>query len=163
MPKEDDENNSLALFSEVYNSLIGLEGILRLALEKTHAEVKLNTPVTRITPCGGLYLVETPNGTFEANHVVFATNPLIAAGILSGSNNNSELIALLEKFEYKDLIVSMQKPESCYMPSNNKQWEGVNIVVDDDTNMFTFWFGALREAQDGSPLNVFRLLAIWCG
>jgi predicted NAD/FAD-binding protein len=96
-----------------------------------------------------VYQVHTPNGTFAADHVVFATDPHAASAILTaGGTTDPGLIKTLDGFEYVSLPISMQKDGSCWMPPSEANWEPVNTLVDGNGVTFTAWFGRLRQTYD---------------
>jgi predicted NAD/FAD-binding protein len=144
---------------EVYQSRIGLDGILERTLEAAGVVARLNEPVTSVSRNGdGTLQVTTSADVLTADHVVFATDPNIAAAILdAGSFPASDLISALESCEYGDLQISMQNGTPCWMPADTHIWESVNTVVDGDLLAFSVWFGPLRDRYDGAhQIPVFK-------
>jgi len=143
---------------EVYQSLIGLDGVMKRALEAAGVKPRLREPVTAVTRKGTKLQVCTAKEHIVADHVVFATDPNVAAKLLAeGKFPAAKLIASLRKLEYADLPISMQKGGSCWMPGNERYWEAVNTIVDGDKLRFTAWFGPLRKAyRVGKQIPVFK-------
>lgn len=132
---------------EVYQSLIGLDGIMKRALEIAGVTPRLSEPVTAVAKNGDKLRVCTSKEHIDADYVVFATDPQVAAKLLAEGNLPvGALIATLKKLEYADLPISMQKGGSCWMPSDQRYWEAVNTIVDGDKLRFTAWFGPLRKS-----------------
>jgi hypothetical protein len=144
---------------EVYQSKIGLDGVLQRALEAAEVKPRLREGVTAVRKLGsGKIEVCTPKDKIVADHVVFATDPQVAAKILAaGKFPASGLIASLKKCEYDDLPIAMQKGGSCWMPGDKRYWNAVNTVVDGDALYFTAWFGPLRDTYGGGKkIPVFK-------
>jgi predicted NAD/FAD-binding protein len=144
---------------QVYQSRIGLDGVLARALESAGVTPRLNESVTAVLKqANGSLAVETSSETIPADHVVFAIDPQSAAAILiSGAYPAPDLIASLQACEYADLQISMQDGGSCWMPGEARYWEAVNTVVDGDALQFTTWFGPLRDPYDGNKrIPVFK-------
>ena len=144
---------------EVYQSRIGLDGILQRALEAAGVVARLNEPVTAVSRnADGTLEVTTSSDAVTADHVVFATDPSTAAAILgAGSFPAPDLISALQHCEYGDLEISMQNGTPCWMPGDTDVWEAVNTVVDGDALEFSVWFGPLRDRYDGTQqIPVFK-------
>lgn len=144
---------------DTYQSLIGLDGILQIALDKSGAKLEKSSPIVELTRLDdGSWEVTTEAGDkLAADHVVLATDPPTSAKILEASQLEPELVSTLKKIEYANLDIAMQHGPPCYMPQDPHQWEPVNTIVDGDNYMFTAWFGPLRENRpDGKPIQVFK-------
>jgi predicted NAD/FAD-binding protein len=144
---------------EVYQSTIGLDGVLELALDHAGVTPRLRQAVTAVRKKpGGRLEVCTAAEKIPADHVVFATDPQVAAKILSaGKLGAPGLVACLQACEYDDLPISMQKGGSCWMPSDTRYWNAVNTIVDGDDLHFTAWFGPLRDTYGvGKKIPVFK-------
>lgn len=144
---------------EVYQSRIGLDGVLTRALDAAQIVPRLSEPVMAVSRNGtGGLDVTTSLGTIVADHVVFATDPNVAAAILSaGAFPSPGLIAALAACEYSDLSISLQSGGSCWMPDDQSYWEAVNTVADGDDLQFSVWFGALRDTFGGDTrIPVFK-------
>jgi hypothetical protein len=143
---------------EVYQSLIGLDGVLVRALEVAGVKPRLSEPVTAVAKSGTKLKVCTTKEHIVADHVVFATDPNVAAKLLDeGDLSVAPLVASLRKLEYVDLPISMQKDGSCWMPGDERYWEAVNTIVDGEKLRFTAWFGPLRRAYKvGKQIPVFK-------
>jgi len=144
---------------EVYQSRIGLDGVLQHALDHAGVVPRLQEPVSAVSHAiDGTLQVTTSAETMPADHVVFATDPNVAAGILSaGSFPAPDLVAALQSCEYGDLAISMQNGGSCWMPDDSHYWESVNTLVAGDALQFTAWFGPLRDPDDaGQQIPVFK-------
>ncbi len=138
---------------KTYQSLIGLDGILRKVLQKANVTTRLSCPVTSVKRSGNVKLVQTAIGPIEADHVIFACDPHAAAKILkAGGTADPALIDTLEKMEYAGLPISMQKDGACWMPEDNDYWEPVNTLVDGNKITFTAWFGKLRPRYGNNQL-----------
>ena len=144
---------------EVYQSRIGLDGVLDRALAAAGMIPRLNEPVAAVGKnlAGGLE-VTTSRETIPADQVVFATDPQSAAAILNaGSFPAGDLIDLLNACEYADLAISLQQGGSCWMPDDPRYWEPINTVVEGDALRFTAWFGPLRDTDSaGQQVPIFK-------
>jgi len=130
-----------------YQSLIGLDGIMKRAIAAVNVEAKLNTPVQAVKklPDGRLELTLGSGATRAVHHVVMACDPNTSAKILeAGGTASPQLCALLADLEYIPLDLSIQREGSCFMPSEFRYWEPVNTLVDGDAVRFSAWFGPLR-------------------
>ena len=144
---------------QVYQSRIGLDGILVRALDESGVIPRLSEPVTAVQKNqDGTLQVVTSADSIQADHVVFATDPQVAAAILgAGAFPAPELLASLQACEYDDLVISMQSGGSCWMPDDTSFWESVNTVVDGDALRFSVWFGPLRDTFGaGQRIPVFK-------
>ena len=144
---------------QVYQSHIGLDGILERALEATGVTPRLGETVTAVTRnADGTLSLTTAVEQIQADHVVFATDPQVAAAILTaGAFPAPGLIASLQACEYANLAISMQSGGSCWMPGDQSFWEPVNTIVDGDALRFSVWFGPLRDTFDGGDqIPVFK-------
>lgn len=144
---------------EVYQSTIGLDGVLALALEAAGVKARLREAVTAVRKkATGTLEVCTGKDKIPADHVVFATDPQVAAKILrAGKLGAPGLVTSLEACEYDDLPIAMQKGGSCWMPSDTRYWNAVNTIVDGDDLHFTAWFGPLRDTYGvGKRIPVFK-------
>ncbi len=131
---------------EVYQSKIGLEGIMDAALDAAGVRPALNEQVQAVVkqPNGKLK-VRTRHRTIMADHVVMATDPNTSAFILGDGGFDPKLVENLASLEYDRLNIAMQKDGTCWMPGNDKYWEAVNTMVKGDDYTFTAWFGPLRD------------------
>ena len=155
-PHGDADVENMPLFT-VLNSSIGLEGILELVARQSNARIELSSPVLEVASASGGWTVTTAKETLTVDHVVFAANAPVAGKILAAGGAPGDLTSLLESFEFVPLHISMQMPESCYMPEDEAAWEAVNILTGSDNDMFSVYFGLLRDRlHDGSLLNVFK-------
>ena len=157
-PEPGIEGPDAATF-QVYQSRIGLDGILERALQASGVTPRLSEPVTSVQQNGdGTLQVTTSVESIQADHVVFATDPHVTAAILSaGAFSAPELIASLQACEYDDLAISMQSGGSCWMPGDASFWESVNTVIDGDALRFSVWFGPLRDSFGlGERIPVFK-------
>lgn len=144
---------------EVYQSRIGLDGILQRALDAAGVVPRLNETVTAVSKGNdGTLQVTTSVEVMSADHVVFATDPNVAAAILdAGAFPSPDLVAALQGCEYADLAIALQSGDPCWMPGDENVWESVNTIVDDDALRFTAWFGPLRDPYDaGRRIPVFK-------
>ena len=144
---------------EVYQSRIGLDGILDRALAVSGVIPRLSEQVVAVQKnlAGGLD-VATVRETIPADDVVFATDPQSAAAMLeAGAFPAGELSDRLNNCEYADLAISLQQGGACWMPDDPDYWEPINTLVDGDALQFTAWFGPLRDADSaGHPIPVFK-------
>ncbi|NUP12543.1 MAG: NAD(P)-binding protein [Polyangiaceae bacterium] len=143
---------------QTYQSMIGLDGILRKALSAARVTPTLSSPVTSVARSGDVSIVQTAAGPIQADHVVFACDPHAAATILqAGGTSPTTLLDTLKGLEYVGLPISMQKDGSCWMPSNTDYWEPVSTLVDGSAVRFTAWFGRLRPSYNfGQKIPVFK-------
>lgn len=144
---------------QTYQSMIGLDGILKKVLAAVDVKAELSTPVLGVArQPDGTHKVTLPTGTIDADHVIFACDPHKAAQILkTGGTAIPQLIATLEGMEYAELPISMQKDGASWMPGDTNYWEPVSTVVDGDDVTFTAWFGPLRSTyDDGKTIPVFK-------
>ncbi|HKV99370.1 MAG TPA: FAD-dependent oxidoreductase [Vicinamibacterales bacterium] len=144
---------------EVYQSRIGLDGVLTRALQAAGVVPRLHEPVAAVSRnADGTLQVTTSAETMPADHVVFATDPHAAASmLLAGGFPAPDLISALQQCEYDDLAIAMQDGESCWMPGDTRFWESVNTIVDGDALTFTAWFGPLRDTDSsGNTIPVFK-------
>lgn len=144
---------------KTYQSLIGLDGIHQIVLDKSGATLHKQCAVTQVVPtANGKLEVSTSTGdVYVADHVVMATDPPTSANILEASHADAQMVSTLRQIEYGDLDIAMQQGTPCYMPTDKKYWEPVNTIVDGDDLMFTAWFGPLRPLQsDGKMIPVFK-------
>jgi len=131
---------------EVYQSKIGLEGIMEAALDAVQVRPSLNEQVEQVVKqTNGKLKVRTVHRTITADHVVMATDPNTSAFILGDGGFSGSMLQDLASLEYDRLQIAMQKDGNCWMPSNDKYWEAVNTVVDGENYTFTAWFGPLRD------------------
>ena len=158
-PDPDIANPPQGATFEVYQSRIGLDGVLSRALDAARVVPQVNEPVLAVSRnVAGSIDIRTSSGIIEANQLVFATDPGTAATILeAGGFPAPSVIAALGGCEYADLTISMQSGGSCWMPGDSHDWEAVNTLVDGADLLFTVWFGALREADvTGTRIPVFK-------
>ncbi len=148
---------------QVYQSMIGLDGILKQALLAAGVTATLSTPVTKVKRVGDLTEVTVAGGqVIQADHVIFSCDPHKAAQIIAADNVNGlptqqALVATLQAFEYIPLDISMQKDGSCWMPPDTDDWEPINTIVDGDSLIFSAWFGRLRPPYGlGKRIPVFK-------
>ena len=144
---------------EVYQSRIGLDGVLKKALEASGVTSRLNEPVLAVARnADGTLAVTTTSETIAADHVVLATDPPTSAAILTaGSFPRPGLIGALQQCEYAPLPIAMQNGNPGWMPGDAEYWEAVNTVVDGDALSFSVWFGPLRDAFAGDQrIPVFK-------
>lgn len=143
---------------QTYQSMFGLDGILRRVLDAANVTPMLSTPVTRVSRTGAINVVHTPAGDFEADHVIFATDPHAAAAILQeGGAAPTALIETLRGMEYAPLPISMQKDGACWMPGDDQYWEAINTIVDGADIRFSAWFGKLRPTYGANQrIPVFK-------
>jgi len=143
---------------EVYQSLIGLDGVMKRALEQAGVKPRLREPVRALKKQGDKIAVVTSKDTILADQVVFATDPGVAAQILdAGTLTAARQVASLRKLEYADLPISMQNGGSAWMPKDKNYWEAINTIVDGEQLYFTAWFGPLRRTYGGGKkIPVFK-------
>ena len=119
-PDPDVDDPAGAPTFSVYQSLIGLDGVLTRALDAAGVVPRLHEPVTAVrkTIDGHLEVVTTA-GTISADHVVLATDPQTSAAVLSaGAFPAPDLVASLAACEYSDLQISLQNGAPCWMPED---------------------------------------------
>ncbi len=158
-PDDEEPHPSLPMSGGIplfrtYQSLIGLDGIIKRALDAVNVTATLNTGVDAVAklPDGRLELRLSNGQTRVAHHVVLACDPNTSAKILqAGGTSSSELVALLGELEYMGLDLSIQREGSCFMPSEFRYWEPVNTLVDGDALRFSAWFGPLRAEYFAGP------------
>lgn len=137
---------------QTYQSMIGLDGILKRALEVAGVTPKRSTPVLAVRPDQGLVHVTTSDGQLTADHVVFACDPHKAATIIENGTSVGgvslllPLVTTLRGLEYVPLTIRMQKDGACWMPPDPDDWEPANTIVDGDDLTFSVWFGRLRPS-----------------
>jgi predicted NAD/FAD-binding protein len=144
---------------EAYQSLTGIDAIHRRVLVAAKVKPRTGTGVLAIRH-GHDHTVEvvTDAGTLHADHVVLATDPHAASGMLArGGTTAGDLVDGLRALEYAPLPISMQRGVPGHMPEHRADWQPFNTIVDGDALMFSVWFGPMREpAADGSLLDVFK-------
>lgn len=135
-----------------YNSDIGLDGILRELLTMYGITPTLNATVETVEQVASGYRVRLDDGTttFDADEVVFATNPQWTKGLLPTDTSFDTLRNLLDGMEYLPVPVFVQDASvPTHMPSAGG-WAVSNVLVAKDsagapTNyMLSVWFGPLR-------------------
>lgn len=143
---------------EVYQSMIGLDGVMKRALEHAGVRPRLREPVKALRKQGDKVVVVTTKDTIVADQVVLATDPCTAAKILdAGTLTASRQIAALNQLEYAPLPISMQNGGSAWMPKDKNYWEAINTIVDGKQLFFTAWFGPLRRTYGGGKkIPVFK-------
>jgi predicted NAD/FAD-binding protein len=144
---------------EAYQSLTGIDAIHRRVLAAAKVQPHTGRDVLAIRH-GRERRVEvvTDVGTLHADHVVLATDPHTASGMLArGGTTARDLVDGLRALEYAPLPISMQRGVPGHMPERRGDWQPFNTIVDGDALMFSVWFGPMREAAaDGSQLPVFK-------
>lgn len=143
---------------ETYQSMMGLDGILKRVLATYAIVPVLNSPVVSIAKLGDGLFVHTAGGPIAADHVVLACDPNRAAQILAaGATAPPLLVDTLQQMEYVPLPISMQQNGACWMPDDDDYWEPVNTIVDGDSVAFSCWFGSLRPRYGlGKRIPVFK-------
>jgi predicted NAD/FAD-binding protein len=147
---------------EAYQSLVGIDDVHRRVLAAADVRATLDTPVLAVRHVGPgpgpTLAVDTPSGTFVADHVVLATDPHTSARMLAaGGTAAGDLLDGLRALEYAELPISVQHGAPAYMPEHRRDWQPFNTVVDGDAAMFSVWFGPMRQpSADGSPISVFK-------
>jgi len=143
---------------ETYQSMMGLDGLLKSVLAHAGIVPRLSEPALGVTKVGGRLSVLTSNGPIDCDHVVLACDPHRAASILAtGGTSPAPLVDLLNAMEYVPLPISMQKGGACYMPDDQDFWEPINTIVNGEDVTFSCWFGALRPTFDhGKRIPVFK-------
>jgi uncharacterized protein len=148
-----------------YQSLIGLDGILKRALDVANVKAQLSCKVASMTRVGDEYQLGLSDGRkVVVDHVVFACDPHKAADILEtgakppGSNLAPllPLVDSLRALEYIPLEIEMQRDAATWMPPDPKTWEPVTQIVDGESIVFNAWFGPLRPRYDGKQIPVFK-------
>jgi hypothetical protein len=143
---------------EVFQTLIGMDGVMKRALERAGVKPRLREAATAVHAHQGKLGVCTNKEIIPADHVVLATDPCVAAKLLeTGKLPLASLVATLKKLEYSDLPIAMQKGGSCWMPGDDRYCEAINTIVDRDKLRFTAWFGPLRRAYKvGKKIPVYK-------
>lgn len=148
-----------------YQSLIGLDGILKRALDVAGVTAQLSSGVVAMNRIGAEYELTLSDGRrVTVEHLVLACDPHKAADLLeSGAKLPGSsmapllpLVASLRALEYIQLAIEMQKDAPTWMPPDPKDWEPVTQVVDGNAIVFNAWFGPLRPRYDGKRIPVFK-------
>ena len=143
-----------------YNSDVGLDGILRELLSMYGITPTLSSTVQSVEPVGAGYQVRLDDGTttFDADEVVFATNPHWTKGMLPTSSTFDPVRNLLNGMDYLQVPVYVQDASApTHMPSSSG-WAVSNVLVakdgaGDPTNyMLSVWFGPLRNEPIASTV-----------
>jgi hypothetical protein len=156
------DGNMVTPFS-VWNSLIGLDGILERLKLNHGLDVRENHEVTSIVPkANDTYEVHasTPEGpkSFHADEIVFATNPKWTHGLLPGDAKFTDVKSVLYDMKYVTVPVDVQVTDTPdHMPGNDKaNWSVSNVlkvdgITGDPTHyMLSIWFGKLRDEPLGA-------------
>jgi predicted NAD/FAD-binding protein len=150
---------------QTYQSLIGLDGILKRALAVAGVTPRLSSGVVSMSRIGAQYELTISDGSrVTVDHVVFGCDPHSAAAILeSGAKPPGSsmatflpLVDSLRALEYIQLDIEMQKDAPTWMPPDPKSWEPVTQVVHGQDIVFNAWFGPLRPRYDGKQIPVFK-------
>ncbi len=143
---------------KTYQSRIGLDGVMKKALEKAGVTPVLEASVDGVTfKDGGGMTVHSSKGDYDADRLVLACHAPYAGQILDGSGADPALVETLTNMPYAGIGLSIQKDGSCYMPEDESKWQAVNTIVEDKTIMFSAWFGPLRKKYDGNKsIPVFK-------
>jgi hypothetical protein len=137
----------------VYNSAIGLDGILDALLKRPGINItpKLGSAVTSIARSGAGYLVTLANGsTFPADEIVFAINPTRILPLLPADTEFDGVRNVLNGMNYVTVPVHIQFTDTPqYMPDKVHQSVSNVLVIRDAadkaaTYMLSVWFGPLR-------------------
>ena len=138
----------------VYNSTIGLDGILKSLLATyglAPGSTKLDSEVTSIAQQGAGYVVKLKDGSsFDADEVVFAINPEWILPLLPADPAFDGVRSVLNGMAYAPVPVHIQFTDAPkYMPDTPHESVSNVLVVKDaagnPTNyMLSVWFGPLR-------------------
>jgi predicted NAD/FAD-binding protein len=140
------------------NSDIGLGGnVAALAAACGSLTVSVAAPVAGLAARpGGGYRLHAEGGLVEdVDLLVLATPPHAAAVLLEDLPGHGGTAALLGAFEYFDAEVSIHR-DPAYMPPRRRHWSSYNVLVDAGRAEASVWYGALREAADGTAPLLFK-------
>jgi hypothetical protein len=143
---------------EVFQSTIGLDGVMKRALERAGVVPRLREAATAVHAHEGKLGVCTTKEIIPCDHIVLATDPQISAKLIeTGKLPLGDLVKGLRKLEYSDLPIAMQKGGSRWLPSDGRYTEAINTIVDGEKLRFTAWFGPLRRTYGGGKkIPVFK-------
>jgi predicted NAD/FAD-binding protein len=142
----------------LYTCNIGLDGILQRLIDKYGLTVRTSSPVASIAPQGRGWVVTTADGTpFQADEIVFATNPQRTQALLPNIPAFDPLRNLLAGMPYLTVHVHVQHDPSGspYISPNQADWTVANVALVEDANgqpshyMLTIWFGPLKSEPIG--------------
>jgi predicted NAD/FAD-binding protein len=151
------------VFTLYQSASIGLDGIL--------AQIRSVTPNTNFQVNAAVASVGydpvqkqpglTVNSTYLPYDVVILTcDPQTAANLINvgGRAAQPNAPALLQAIEYAQLPITLQAPQSSYMPADPASWQAANTVVSNNTGNVAFsgYFGALRPPAGSSLVPAFK-------
>ena len=140
-------------------SLRGLGGNVEYLAGQSHDLIAhMGSPVTSVRPgeAGG-YRIQNAAGICEqADVVVFATPPYVAALLLPDVPDLDGAAGLLEELEYFTADIVIHR-DPVYMPQNGRYWSAYNANTDGSHCEGSIWYGALRRVAEGdAPLSLFK-------
>jgi predicted NAD/FAD-binding protein len=136
----------------VYNSAIGLDGILKELLKRAPlVSTQCESTVESIAPQGAGYVVTLADGrSLDADEVVFAINPTRILPLLPADTAFDAVRNVLNGMDYVEVPVHIQYTAAPqYMPDTAHHSVSNVLVIDDPAGkpasyMLSVWFGPLR-------------------
>jgi hypothetical protein len=145
----------------VFNCLKGLDGIHDRLLSDygLSGSVELGKTVASLEENGDGWTVTTTDASiYEADEVVFSTNPMQILAMLPDAAAYADVRSVLDDLEFVGVRVRIQNPAPHYMPANPADWSVSNVTVRDDepaidgpsNYMLSVWFGPMRDEESGA-------------
>ncbi len=156
-PRRDIPSAGSEKLFKLYCLRKGMDGVLDELVARHSLDVERNSRVTGLEAIGEGWRIKAEDGrSWDAEEVVFATNPMRTLQILEGTPGLGELRAVLEKMPYVSVPVHIQAGEPSYMPPRKFQWELSNVGFRRNSSgrmthsMLAIWFGPVREERIGA-------------
>lgn len=144
--------------ASTYNSRIGLQGNLRLMLDRSPtARVHRNAPVRALRRRREEWLLQTPGGVRGPyRHVVLNAPPHVGRGLLRPLAGFAHRAALLREYEYFDSRLVIHTGPAYVQPSR-RNWAVYNAGVSGDQCEGSVWYGGLHpRLESGATVDVFK-------
>jgi uncharacterized protein len=144
--------------ASTYNSNIGLGGNLdRLLARASGARVQLNAGVTGVSYAGGKWSVQTAAGSqgpYDA--LVVNAPPHVSKGFLAGLPWASDVVSLLERYEYFDTRVAIHT-DAAYIHRDKTFRSVYNAGIDGLECEGSVWLGGIHgKLANGSSIDIYK-------
>jgi len=144
--------------ASTFNSKVGLEGNLQAMLSRSPStHVQVNAGVSGLSFANGKWTVQTANGSngpYDA--VVMNAPPHTSSGLLSPLPWASDIVGLLQRYEYFDTHMVIHT-DPTYVDSLRNFWTVYNAAVDGIECEGSVWLGGIHDKlPGGGTLDIFK-------
>ena len=144
--------------ASTYNSRVGLGGNLdRLLARAASARVQLNAGVTSVGYDGAKWTVQTPTGTYGPyDALIVNAPPHVSKGFLAGLPWASDLLGLLERYEYFDTRIAIHT-DAAYIHRDKSFRCVYNAGIDGVECEGSVWLGGIHgKLANGGSIDIYK-------